>query len=348
MGIAGPKCAALAFLQNFTGALLLFPHAHILVPDGVFLETDGGLEFAGLPPPTDEEVERVLKRTAQRVRKTAEDMFPEGLPWPEEACQALAQASVQTRLLLGDAEMAPSPKGRRCVAWEGYSLHANTQVRENDRQGLERLLRYGARGPLVQERLSRQEDGRLVYRLKRPLMGGADTLVMTPLQLAKRLAALVGKPRVHLTRCFGLFASHHARREAVVEMEREGLEAETPMEEPAEGTTPAPSPTGIPGGFVKNVVTLAMAALGAMTNADENTNSPAQMPKRPRLDWRGLLMRVFRLDVLVCTRCGGPRRVLAVIHDAQVVGQIRGHREKQSGLVPARMAQGPPQLALPL
>ncbi|WP_281256644.1 transposase [Melittangium boletus] len=42
----------------------------------------------------------------------------------------------------------------------------------NDRQGLERLCRYGARGALALERLSRAEDGRIAYRMKRPLPDG--------------------------------------------------------------------------------------------------------------------------------------------------------------------------------
>jgi hypothetical protein len=43
----------------------------------------------------------------------------------------------------------------RCVLMEGFSLHANTHLHANDRQGLERLCRYGARGALALERLSR-------------------------------------------------------------------------------------------------------------------------------------------------------------------------------------------------
>ncbi|HYH96596.1 hypothetical protein [Hyalangium sp.] len=39
-------------------------------------------------------------------------------------------------------------------------MHANTHLHANDRQGLKRLCRYGARGALALERLSRTEDGR--------------------------------------------------------------------------------------------------------------------------------------------------------------------------------------------
>jgi hypothetical protein len=37
--------------------------------------------------------------------------------------------------------------GRRCAFVEGFSLHADTWLHENDVVGLERLCNYGAREP---------------------------------------------------------------------------------------------------------------------------------------------------------------------------------------------------------
>jgi hypothetical protein len=45
--------------------------------------------------------------------------------------------------------------------------------------------------------------------------------------------------------------------------------------------------------------------------------SPAAEPQRPplsnrkRLSWAELLKRVFAIDVLVCPRCEGPRKLIA-------------------------------------
>ncbi|WP_245767950.1 transposase [Stigmatella erecta] len=88
---------------------------------------------------------------------------------------------------------------------EGFSLHANTHA--NDRQGLERLCRYGARGALALERLARMEDGRIAYRMKRPLPDGTAHLLFTGLELLRRVASLVPPPWANLTRFFhGVFA----------------------------------------------------------------------------------------------------------------------------------------------
>ena len=211
LGIEEPCPGAAAFIQNFSGAILLHPHFHVLVPDGVFSGEE--LTFAALPPPDDEEVEKLLRKVALKVWKVARARFPDGLPYAEDAKAALSAASAQTRLPLGEE---PRRRTRLCAFLDGFSLHANTHVHENDRESLERLARYGARGPLALERLSRSEDGKLEYRLRKPLPGGATTLVLTPVQLLQRLCAVMVQPRVHLTRFFGAFAPNSKARAQVV------------------------------------------------------------------------------------------------------------------------------------
>ncbi|HYO52752.1 hypothetical protein [Archangium sp.] len=45
------------------------------------------------------------------------------------------------------------------------------------------MCRYGARGALALERLSRAEDGRIAWRMKRPLPDGTTHLFFTGLEL---------------------------------------------------------------------------------------------------------------------------------------------------------------------
>ena len=93
---------------------------------------------------------------------------------------------------------------RRCAprtaSQDGFSLHADRVVHENDRQGLEQLCRYGLRPAIAAERLRATEDGRLAYRLKRRFSDGSREIVLTPEALLGRLAALVPRPRIHVTR----------------------------------------------------------------------------------------------------------------------------------------------------
>jgi hypothetical protein len=95
--------------------------------------------------------------------------------------------------------------------WEhggGFSVDASVRVEAADRAGLERLIRYCARGPLALERLERDPDDpeRLVYHLPKPTADGRVALTLTPLELIDRLAALIPPPRVHRHRYAGVLA----------------------------------------------------------------------------------------------------------------------------------------------
>nr|WP_233602155.1 transposase [Corallococcus sp. CA047B] len=142
---------------------------------------------------------------------------------------------------------------------EGFALHASTHLHANDRQWLERLCRYGARGALALERLSRAEDGRIAWRMKRPLPDGTTRLFFTGLELLRRVASLIPPPRSNLTRFHGVFAPGAKLRPFLLLQ----AEAEAKPEEASE---------------------LPLAA----------TRQEPTQERTPRLDWAGLLKQEFR------------------------------------------------------
>jgi hypothetical protein len=78
---------------------------------------------------------------------------------------------------------APPHTGRteeRAAYLAGFSLHAAVHLHANDREGLAHLCGYGARPSFSQERLSELSDGRLAYRLKRPLGDGRQLVLLQP------------------------------------------------------------------------------------------------------------------------------------------------------------------------
>jgi len=70
-------------------------------------------------------------------------------------------------------------------------------------------------------------SGQVRYTLKTPYRDGATHIELEPLDLMARLAALVPKPRMHLTRNHGMFAPHSPYRAAVTPAHR-GRGAATP------------------------------------------------------------------------------------------------------------------------
>ena len=58
-------------------------------------------------------------------------------------------------------------------------------------------------------------DGRLSYELKTPYKNGTTHVIFEPLDFIARIAALVPKPRFHLTRFHGVFAPNSKHRTTV-------------------------------------------------------------------------------------------------------------------------------------
>lgn len=100
--------------------------------------------------------------------------------------------------------------------YSGFSLHAGVACKASERKKLERICRYISRPSLSEERLSKNANGQVVYKLKNAYDNGTGHIVLEPLDLLARLASLVPRPRVNLTRFFGVFAPHFKHRKLVV------------------------------------------------------------------------------------------------------------------------------------
>jgi hypothetical protein len=215
---------------------------------------------------------------------------------------------------------------------EGFSLHANTHLHENDRAGLERLCRYGARGALALERLESLSDGCISFRMKRSLPDGRTHLVFTQVELLRKLATLVPPPRSNLIRFHGVFAPGAKLRPFLVSQAPGAAPAETDLSVSALAAGAAPS-----GGTQTARLEGANAGVASRAWPNEGTRGACA-----RLDWAELLRRTFAIEVLECGRCGGKRRVLAHVTGTGVEAILDhlGLPSRSPRLAPAR---GPPE-----
>jgi hypothetical protein len=185
--------------------------------------------------PTKAEVTDVLQEIVSRVIKLLEK---QGLIIKDENFQIeISDDDAFSRLQAGSVSyrFATGPnKGKKALTLKtvgeqdhvatnglvaknsGFSLHAGVSVNGDERKKLEKICRYIARGAIAQERLSLNERGQVVYKLKRAYDDGTTHLVMEPLELLEKLAALVPRPRVHLTRFHGVLAPHYKHRSLIV------------------------------------------------------------------------------------------------------------------------------------
>jgi len=105
-------------------------------------------------------------------------------------------------------------------AHSGFSVDAVVRIAAWDRAGLERLVRYCARPPFALARLQASGADRLVYHLSKPGPDGRTDLILTPLELIDRLAALITLPCLHRHRYHGVLAPNAPLRAAVTALAR--------------------------------------------------------------------------------------------------------------------------------
>jgi hypothetical protein len=216
--------AGVCFTQWFGSRLQLTPHLHELVPEALWAASGECVELEG---PRDDDVARILHRTLRQARG---DWGEQQAAWAEDDFEGLQQLAIQARLPLE----VPSSRHRRprVAVAEGFSLHADTAVHANDRVGLERLCRYGARGPIAECRLRKRDDELYEYTPKRGV-----TFTLTATDLVRRLVALAPPAKSHLTSFHGVYAPHAKLRGLVTAAPRPA-EPPTPVarERPAKAT----------------------------------------------------------------------------------------------------------------
>jgi hypothetical protein len=290
-GFRATRGGAATFAQRFGSALNMNFHLHTIRPDGVFAmpaPDEERASFIELPPPAHAEVEALLARVVVRVLRCVEKHFAgRADELAHDVMDLLASDSLR-----GAASSRASSHRRASGRFEafldGFSLHCGVHLHANDRQGIERLCRYGARGPLTLGRLTKDGDDKYRYRMKRTV-AGKDELLLTGVELIEKLAVLIPPPRIHVVRFHGVFAPNCKLRSRVVPRR------------------PAPH---VPGDDEKEVSSLLQRPRADATY---------------RLEWASLIQRVFAADVLECGRCHGRMRVLAVIQEPAVVEKILGH-----------------------
>lgn len=291
----GAQLGAISFLHRFGSSLNTHFHYHCVILDGTFSQGPGGdacfHEATLLEPHHWQELQHVVQRRVLRYFRTYG--------------------------LLDEAD------AEGMLGWQGsggFSIDASVRLLGDDREGVERLLRYCARPPFALERLHAPKgaaslsspDARLLYRFPKPTPDGRTQIMLSPLQLLERLARFVPPPRIHRNRYHGVLAPNARLRSAVVVI-------------------------GRPGADVPDSDTRASAPPAAAHDESTRPATPA------RLRWAVLLARIYEVLPLLCPACGGELKILAFLTDPPVVSAILLYLELPHRPPPISPARGPPQ-----
>ncbi len=230
------QTGAVTLIQRFGSALNLNIHFHMLFLDGVYAEDDyGKTRFHRIKSPNKSELTVLAHRIRLRVAIFLEregllvsdagnnSLSLDGLE--EDPMLQINGYSVIYRIATGPQQgrkvftlQTIEPREDQGVESDrvanvaGFSLHAGVMSEVQDRNKLEILCRYITRSALSEERLALTDQGKVRYQLKTPYHDGTTHVIFEPLDFIARLAALVPKPRVNLTRFHGVFAPNSKHR----------------------------------------------------------------------------------------------------------------------------------------
>ena len=322
------KTGAVTLIQRFGSALNLNIHFHMLFLDGVYeVDSEGALaKFHAIETPTLVEMNCLLHRISERIARLLEregylerdseegSLLLDG--FDDDVINEIQGSSITYRIAVGSQrgkkvftlktlpardDAMDEISGQTLAKAAGFSLHAGVSAQSHQRDKVERLCRYIARPAVSTHRLERLPDGTLSYELKTPYKNGTTHVVFEPLDFIARLAALVPKPRFHLTRFHGVFAPNSKHRAAVT-------------------------------GDGKDKQPLSTVTTEPPADSEE---------RRGKMNWAMRLKRVFNIDVTVCRHCQGAMRIIACIEDRQVINKILAHiNRKQEFLVSVMAGAG--------
>jgi hypothetical protein len=330
-GIPDGQPGAVVFVQRFGSAANLNVHLHIVAIDGVYeLKSTGRLKFYNARAPSEESTttlaESIVKGINNYLIKKGRLEEHEGVAVlgdtgglfdEEESLHLPAQAaSVSHRIAFGPNAGKPVRRLRAggypwpsegdieinstaCVAMGGFSVHAATAVKAQEREKLERLVRYMARPAIADERIVIESPHSLRLKLKSEWKDGTSEIRFTPEELIEKLVALVPLPGQHTVRYFGVLASRSEHYKKL---------PETPVQK------------------------------SEASNEGEETQARGKKGK-PRYSWAQLLKRTFKFDVLACPKCKNPMKLVHVVLDSCTIKrtlEALGLQPQAPPIAPAR------------
>jgi len=309
---------AVTLIQRFGSALNLNLYFHTLFIDGVYQhKINGKLRFHRVNAPAASELNPLVATISQRVARhlecqglLARDDESSYLTMDlqdDDAMNQLQGHSITYRIAVGSQQGRKVFTLQTIPSWEdddfgnnqvgktaGFSLHAGVAIKARERKKRERLCRYISRPAVSEKRLALTSKGKVRYQLKTPYKDGTTHIIFEPLDFIAKLAALVPKPRVNLTRFHGVLAPNSKHRVNV---------------------TPAKRGKGS----------------ANKLNAKGNKNKEPAVGGHQEMTWAQRLKRVFNIDVTICNRCAGAVKIIACIEDPLVIKKILDHLDANSG-----------------
>jgi hypothetical protein len=180
------------------------------------------------------------------------------------------------------------------------SIHAATSIKDYDRDGLQKLIRYMGRGAIALERFNLNEKGEILYKLKNSY-DGASHVLLSPMELMEKLSGIIPPPHKHQVTYYGCLSSHSNLRPLVV------LQGDKPIKD-------------------ETVSNNENSEVDQRPGDEKSGGEGGEKCKDSRyIDWAMLLKKVFQIDITICPKCQGKLRIISVINEKSIIKQILDH-----------------------
>jgi len=280
--------AQLIFVQRFGSKVNLHIHFHAVLSDGVFVMREGRLVFEPATAPEPEEIQRITEGLRKRILRR----FLKLGAIPQETADEIM-----------DREHS------------GFSLHANTCVAAQDRDGLKRLLAYCSRPAIYLRRLHYlPEKERVRYRPCKSQPGEPEIVQWHPLEFLSRFAKIIPPPWLNLVRYAGALGPRSALRPLITQAAKQAVDCERLRKGWRPPRLKAPA-------WTKDMSLKISSAAGRA--------------------WASCLRKVFEACPIVCV-CGNTMALSAVLFEDNALVKILTHLGLPAGFPLLKPARSPP------
>jgi len=195
---------------------------------------------------------------------------------------------------------------RLITSWRysGFNVDNHVYIRSDDTDGLEGLVQYIVRAPLSQEKILLDKAGdKVIYRSKLNPSLKRNFQVFDPMEWIAAVTSHIPDKGQQMVRYYGYYSNKSRGKRRKEEADLEDN-----------------------------------AAPEALNIIEESSHTP----KEYRRLWAQLIQKVYEVDPLICTKCGGTMRIVSFIDEQAVINKILSHlgiHEEHAHSPPEKNAQ---------
>ena len=192
--------------------------------------------------------------------------------------------------MLKEKGLLPEERARMLLSWKhsGFHVHDSQRIQPSEKADLERIAQYIVRNPFSVEKMTlNPETGAVIYRSKMNPKHQRNFEVFTPTDFIAAITQHIPDKGFQLVRYYGWYSN---KSRGLRDKREAILEAQI-------------RPAGL------EIIDV----------------SEVQLRRVPSRKWRELIKKIWEVDPLICPRCNGEMKLIALIDERSIIERILRH-----------------------